>query len=295
MLKYKKKEVRAMADGFSVLSEQYFSVSDIFVTKQFSREKTTIDMCATPRATDALLLFTSGTAICYQEGYAPCFVSQGALMYMPKGSRYTWDMLPSATTGVQERILFEFNLNKLDIYRDDTVKRAISPVATGESLCFSKGVTMVCGNHAVGYQNLFEKLLHQFTASPQIPLEIYLTVHEIFALLNKTQKSDFQTIQKGIDYLENTQTFDLKMQDIGKLCNVSVRYFEKLFKAYAGVSPKEYMDARRISLIKILLSENLLSLEEIAQRLSFFDSGHLCRFFKQKTGLTPTAYKKMNR
>ena len=73
-----------------------------------------------------------------------------------------------------------------------------------------------------------------------------------------------------------------------------MRYFEKLFKQYAGVSPKEYMDARRISMIKILLGEGELSLEQIAQRLSFCDSGHLCRFFKQKTGLTPKQYRKMN-
>ena len=285
-----------MLTDFSELSRQYFSVSDIFVTKQFSKEKTSIAMCAEPRSTDALLLFTSGTAICYQEHQEPCFVSQGTVMYMPKGSRYTWDMLPAAATGLQERILFEFNLEAVDISHCQTVKRAISPIYTGERLHFSDHVVVASSDHTSTYQNLFEKLHSQFTNPNQQPLEIYLTIHEIFALIGKEHKSekrraDFKTIEKGISYLETTEEFNLQVSDLAKMCNVSLRYFEKLFKAYSGVTPKEYLDARRISRIKILLGKNELSLEQIAAGLSFCDTGHLCRFFKQKTGLTPTEYK----
>lgn len=285
-----------MLTDFSAISQQYFSVSDIFVSKQFSKKKTSIDMCAEPRSTDALLLFTSGTAICYQEGSEPCFVSQGTLMYMPKGSRYTWDMLPATATGLQQRILFEFNLEKMDISRCETVKKAISPIPTGERLYFSNAVVAVSAGHTAAYQSLFEKLHSQFTSPNQQPLEIYLTIHEIFAKIGKERQSekrrvDFKAIEKGISYLETTEEFDLQVSDLAEMCNVSLRYFEKLFKAYAGVTPKEYLDARRISLIKILLGKNELSLERIAEKLSFCDIGHLCRFFKQKTGLTPTQYK----
>ncbi len=286
-----------MLTDFSAISQQYFSVSDIFVSKQFSREKTSIDMCAEPRSTDALLLFSSGTAICYQEGCEPYFVSQGTVMYMPKGSRYTWDILP-ASTGLQQRILFEFNLESVDISRSQTVKKAISPIPTGKSLHFSDRVMVVSTDHTSTYQSLFEKLHRQFINPDQQPLEIYLTIHEIFAMIGKEHKSekrrvDFKTIEKGISYLETTERFDLQVSDLAKMCNVSLRYFEKLFKVYAGVTPKEYLDARRISLIKILLGKNELSLEQIAAELSFCDSGHLCRFFKQKTGLTPTQYKQI--
>ena len=286
-----------MFTDFSELSRQYFTVSDIFVSKQFSKEKTSIDMCAEPRSTDALLLFTSGTAICHQENLEPCFVSQGTVMYMPKGSRYTWDILPAAN-GLQQRILFEFNLERLDITHCQTVKRAISTAATGEPLHLADHVVVASCNNTSAYQNLFEKLHSQFTNPNQQPLDIYLTIHEIFAMIGKEHKSekrrvDFKTIEKGISYLETTERFDLQVSDLAKMCNVSLRYFEKLFKVYAGVTPKEYLDARRISLIKILLGKNELSLEQIAAELSFCDSGHLCRFFKQKTGLTPTQYKQI--
>ena len=100
-----------MLVGFTELKEKFFNVSDIFVSKQCSEKKTSIDMCAEPRPTDALLFFKSGNAVCYQQGSEPYFVSQGSLMYMPKGSRYIWDTLPSVATGKNERILFEFNLS----------------------------------------------------------------------------------------------------------------------------------------------------------------------------------------
>ncbi len=286
-----------MIIDFSSLNDKYFSVSDIFVTKQCSAEKTTIDMCAAPRTTDALLLFTSGTAICYQQGREPYFVSQGTLMYMPKGSRYTWDILPSAATGTQERILFEFCLQEQKINYSNDVKKAISASDSGESLHFSDRVVMVSCNHSQMYENLFYRLLTQFRKEKQNPLEIYLTVYEIFSLIGASareqKRSDFTVIKKGIEYLEGECSFELNINDLADSCNVSLRYFEKLFKEYSGVSPKEYIDAKRVSKIKIFLGENKMSLEEIADSLSFCDSGHLCRFFKQKTGLTPKEYKKL--
>ncbi|MBE6738996.1 MAG: helix-turn-helix domain-containing protein [Ruminococcaceae bacterium] len=287
-----------MKMDFFELKNKYFTVSDIFVTKQRSITKTSIDMCATPRDTDAFCFFESGTAICYQEGYEPCYVSQGTLMYMPKGSLYTWDVLPAATTGENERILFEFTLNESLVKRSNTIKRAISTAECGETIHFSDHVVTVSDNHSSGYKILFEKLLDKFTKVDQNPLEIYSTIYEIFSFIandysNDKRKSDFKIIEKSINYLENDCEFKLNMRDLADMDNVSLRYFEKLFKEYSGVSPKEYMDSRRISYIKILLCENNMTLDEIAQRLSFYDSGHLCRFFKQKTGLTPTEYKKL--
>ncbi len=287
-----------MLMNFSDLNDKFFNVSDIYVTKQRSITKTSIDMCATPRDTDAFCFFESGTAICYQEGYEPCYVSQGTLMYMPKGSLYTWDVLPAATTGENERILFEFTLNESLVKRSNTIKRAISTAECGETIHFSDHVVTVSDNHSSGYKILFEKLLDKFTKVKQNPLEIYLTIYEIFSFIandysNDKRKSDFKIIEKSINYLENDCEFKLNMRDLANMDNVSLRYFEKLFKEYSGVSPKEYMDSRRISFVKIFLSEKNISLEEIAQRLSFYDSGHLCRFFKQKTGLTPTEYKKL--
>ncbi len=289
-----------MLIDFKTLKEKYFNISDIFVTKQCSKEKTSIDMCAEPRPTDALLFFNSGTAVCYQKGSEPCFVSQGTLMYMPKGSRYTWDMLPSVATGEQERILFEFNLCESKIDHNYKVKKVISSVSTNERLYFSDRVVTVSSNHSSGYKVLFEKLLDKFNKQPESPLEIYLTIYEIFSFIsndysNDIRRKDFKIIEKGIDYLENDTSFKLSMTELAERCNVSMRYFEKLFKEYAGVTPKEYLDARRVFVAKILFCEKELSLDEIANRLSFCDSGHLCRFFKQKTGLTPTEYKKLYR
>lgn len=51
----------------SQLYNYYFEISDIFVVKQMSDKKTSTDMSQFPRSTDALLLFESGTAICYQK------------------------------------------------------------------------------------------------------------------------------------------------------------------------------------------------------------------------------------
>ena len=106
-------------------------------------------------------------------------------------------------------------------------------MTAGEHLHFSDHMVVARCNNTSTYQNLFEKLRSQFTNPYQQPLEIYLTIHEIFAQIDKEHQSkkrrmDFKAIEKGFSYLETTEKFDLQVRNLAKLCNVGLRYFEKV-------------------------------------------------------------------
>ena len=85
----------------------------------------------------------------------------------------------------------------------------------------------------------------------------------------------------------------LSIKEIADICNISVSYFERVFHSYAGVSPGQYRTLHRINYIKMYLQNKNMSLEEISEKMGYYDSGYLCRIFKKKTGMTPREYRQI--
>lgn len=77
-------------------------------------------------------------------------------------------------------------------------------------------------------------------------------------------------------------------------CNISEVYFRKLFTKHFGRSPKQFMIDLRIQKAKQLLSEGVISVSAISERSGFSNPYHFCRLFKQRTGITPSEYRKAN-
>ena len=69
----------------------------------------------------------------------------------------------------------------------------------------------------------------------------------------------------------------------------------KLFSEATSMTIERYYIEQRIECVKELLSYNELTLTEIAYRLHYSSVAYLSSQFKMVTGLTPTAYKKLQR
>ena len=68
---------------------------------------------------------------------------------------------------------------------------------------------------------------------------------------------------------------------------------EKVFKECYGQTIHEFLIKFKIEQAKqLLLHSPDLKLYEIAFNLGFYDQYHLCRVFKNQTGVSPTQFKK---
>ena len=76
-------------------------------------------------------------------------------------------------------------------------------------------------------------------------------------------------------------------------CCYSAKYFGELVKTETGKNAKDFINARLLRAAQQLLSDDLLSITQISQRLGFEYPQHFVRFFKVQTGKTPTEYRKM--
>ena len=282
---------------YQELSQLFFSISELFPVRQEVVGKTSFTM-EKPRHTDAFLLFTDCTGICYQENESPFYIPQGSLVYMPKDSRYMWETSPISESGTGERLLFEFTLNNVEIKRSNNEKRAFSVSETqGERIYFSDKVEIVSTDHKELYRKQFNDLISAFSKSDSSPLDVYIAAYEIFKTVSddKSKKTfaDARIISKGIKYMEENPIPDKSIAEISAMCGVSIGCFERLFKAYYGITPMEFLNEQKIFFIKELLRDKNNSLEEIAEKTGYCDSGYLCRIFKKKTGMTPGEYRKL--
>src|SRR5690606_35373071 len=78
---------------------------------------------------------------------------------------------------------------------------------------------------------------------------------------------------------------------LAKQCGYSPDQLTRIFKQHTGLSPQEYILQARIERAKTLLTESALSISQIADTLGYTDVYHFSRQFKQKAGVTPSAYR----
>jgi AraC-like DNA-binding protein len=82
--------------------------------------------------------------------------------------------------------------------------------------------------------------------------------------------------------------------DVGALAQqfgCSRSHFTRLFTALTGVSPHQYVLHARITLAQELLAHTSLTVGEVATETGFSSIHHFCRQFRQRTGITPTAWR----
>ena len=285
-----------MRIDFFELSNYCFDISNIFSAEQTAAGETTFIM-QNSRPTDALLLFINTTGVCYQDNLPPLYIPQGSLVYMPKNSRYIWENSPAHGCDNQRNLLFEFTLTHFETY-SGSKNELCRTSESGESISFSDKVEIVTIHHSLLYEKLFMKLIDAFSCSPRMPLSIFCAAYDILNTVSNNSRIerykyiDIGIIKDSIKYLEDISC-NTTINEIAKKCNISLGYYEKIFYGYLGMTPREYKSIQRINHIKMLLQDKNMTLEVIAEKMGYCDSGYLCHIFKKNTGMTPGEYRRL--
>jgi len=79
----------------------------------------------------------------------------------------------------------------------------------------------------------------------------------------------------------------LRLDDMAKTVNISIRQLERLFRRYLGSSPNKYYTNMRLLRAQQLLLQTNMPIIDIAFSCGFNTSSHFSRLFKQKFSATP--------
>lgn len=92
-------------------------------------------------------------------------------------------------------------------------------------------------------------------------------------------------------YQSSAESFsmDLAMEEL----RVTDRRLRQVFNEITGLSPIKYFNIRRFQKVLNYLKQNPKArLSDVASQFGYFDQPHLTRDFKEKTGLTPSKFKR---
>jgi AraC family transcriptional regulator len=95
-----------------------------------------------------------------------------------------------------------------------------------------------------------------------------------------------------IEFLESRLTDKTSVSELAALVDLSRFHFIRAFKKTVGMPPHQYLVHRRVERAKELLSDQRLSVTEIAEKSGFNSTTQLTRSFRRIVGTTPSSFRR---
>lgn len=102
--------------------------------------------------------------------------------------------------------------------------------------------------------------------------------------------TDYERIEKAIVYLKKNFKEQPDLDAVAKQVHLSPFHFQRLFKDWAGVSPKKFLQYISVEHAKGLLKQNL-PLSDVSFETGLSGTGRLHDLFTSIEGMTPGEYK----
>lgn len=148
------------------------------------------------------------------------------------------------------------------------------------------------------YQTRLEALLYDYT-NASVHRDFYVSAHLntllSFILLEseKQNTSDMpDTICYLLKYMEANYASALTLDHLASFAGISKYHLSREFKKYTGYSPNDYLIELRLAHAKLLLTNTTLPSYKIGVIVGIPNEANFLRLFKQRTGITPGAYRK---
>lgn len=145
------------------------------------------------------------------------------------------------------------------------------------------------------FQNLLALARSQTGAQNEHRISVY--IHMMLCELAEKRCSISSTANESIDRaircMEAHITENISLDTIAEEVGLSKYYFNRLFSRHIGMTPHRYFLNMRVQHAKKLLMTTHDSVEQVAEKCGFDSASNFIRLFKQRTGMTPTAYRKI--
>ena len=94
-----------------------------------------------------------------------------------------------------------------------------------------------------------------------------------------------------IDYIGSNYTHEITNSQLGERFGYHPNYLNQLFLRYTGKQLHRYVQETRVMKAIALLQETELPVAEVANMVGFRDVPHFSRYFKEKTGYSPSDFR----
>ena len=156
-------------------------------------------------------------------------------------------------------------------------------------------------SYSTGIAKICNRMLHEKAEDDScLKLLLLYVLHKIknFYLddseKEKSANYSCDAVKNIVAYIEDNFTYDITVGFLAEKCNLSINRFTDAFKLYTGVTPKRYINIKRVSQACLMLSNSQKSITEIAFEAGYNSTAAFNKSFLNIVGTTPTMYKKLS-
>lgn len=102
---------------------------------------------------------------------------------------------------------------------------------------------------------------------------------------------NYTRIEQAIKYIQENFRKQPTLEEIAENIHLSPYHFQRLFSAWAGTSPKKFLQYISLEYAKRILKDNQATLFDAAMETGFSGTGRLHDLFVNIEGMTPAEYK----
>ena len=128
----------------------------------------------------------------------------------------------------------------------------------------------------------------------QLFFEIF---HKIIKRYNRSlykEQAGSSQVYKAIIHINDHFMMDFTVEELAKMCGLSLSTFRRLFKAQTGTSPIKYKNNLKLLRAREMLGSGLYNVSEVVEILGCCDMAYFNRIYKQKFGTNPSEETKSN-
>lgn len=220
------------------------------------------------RPTYGIVFSLGGECVFHTDG-GDYFLDKSHVIILPLGISYKLELLASGHFPIVNFNCYpDVKFSKPLLFSIKNVEEFHSDISVIEKLRSTQSLNKHCEIMSIFYSML----------SRLSQIEINSTVYPIL-------KTAIKHIENNISNSELTNT------ELAELIGLSEVYFRRLFKKSFGISPKQYLQQKRIAKAKEMLEIGSYSVSEISQECGYSTINHFSRTFKEKTGYSPNEYR----
>ncbi|AUP79472.1 helix-turn-helix domain-containing protein [Flavivirga eckloniae] len=252
--------------------------------------------------------------------YEAIFENSGCFIYFKDRAPKLMSAEQNVQVNSQEAVLLKCGNHFLDLLKktDDEEVEAIIVHLYPEVLkkLYSKELPKIIVEETCNVQSevvVSKEVISRFIESLEFyfqnPLLINddlleLKIKELILLL--IQSKNVCSIQELISDLYSTRSVQIKniielhrysnlsLDELAKLCNLSLSSFKREFKKIFNDTPNNYITDQKLKRAKELLRITEMPVSEIAFGVGFNDPLYFTRIFKKKIGDSPSEYRQLN-
>lgn len=202
---------------------------------------------------------------------------RGDVMLIPAGSRYCVEFFLDENDISPASLLINFTVR--DIYGE--------MLSVGDSLC------RIASDHGNELRDRFLSAIDEYGRGRTLVFKAKLL--ELISIMNESQSPRAGDLSAVTGYIDGKFGNVGSVGELAEIFSIGESTLRRRFGDELGVSPGEYIAARKTERIKELLAVGEITTDDICEQLGFFDVAHLCKFFRKHTGMTMREWQKRSR